>query len=108
MGNAMAIKNKMILSGLALYLLSGATAYAEINVGVNLGGPAYVVASPPVYVSPYPYYYDPRHRNHDFGYWEEQRRIRERRDHWDNGRHEGWNNDHRDNKEQGRRGHERR
>ena len=88
----MAMKEKMLLSAAVLYLLSGAIAYADgINVELNLGQPAYV-ESAPVYVAPYPTYYDPRHRNHDFGYWREQRRGHE---HSDNGRHEGWNNDRR-------------
>ncbi len=100
----MATREKMLLSAAALYLLSGAIAYADgINVELNLGQPAY--AEPyPAYVAPYPTYYDPRHRDHDFGYWQ-----RQRREHWhqDNGRHEGRNDDRRGNTEQwhGNRGH---
>ena len=103
----MVLKKRILISGLAFYLLSGAIAHAEINVNLDLGGPAYAVASP-VYVSPYPQYYDPGHRRHDYGYWQGQRRAQGHQEHQDNGRQEGRNNSYQNHGEQGRGDHERR
>lgn len=104
----MAMRKRILLSAAALYLLSSAAAYAQLNVELNLGQPAYVEAAPvyaPVYMAPYPTYYDPRHRDHDYGYWREHRRGY---GHSDNGRHEGWDRDRRDHGEQEHGDHERR
>jgi len=80
----MITRQKVLLGAVALYLLTTASAYAQLDVQLNLGGPAYI-APAPVYVSPYPSYYDPHHKR-NWKYWEDQRRARE---HSDNGRHEG-------------------
>ncbi len=71
----MTITKKILLSSAVFYLLGAAAATAEVNVDLSLGGPAYVAAPAPVYVSPYPTYYDPAHRGHDFRYWQERHRA---------------------------------
>lgn len=76
----MVMKKRLLLSAAAFYLLSGTAAIAQMDVQVNFGTPAYVVAPAPVYMSPYPSYYDPQHRHHDYQYWRE-RKERERHDH---------------------------
>ena len=75
----MAIKQKMLLGAAVLYLLSGSAAYAQLNVELNVGQPAYVEPAP-AYVAPYPTYYDPHHRNHDLGYWRDLHRRDGRHD----------------------------
>lgn len=78
----MTMKKKIFLSAAAIYLLSSAAADAQMNVQLNVGAPAYMVAPAPVYMSPYPDYYDPRHRRHDYQYWQH------RNGHAGNGGHE--------------------
>ena len=82
----MTMKKKMFLSTAALCLLSSTGADAQMSVQLNVGVPAYMVAPAPVYVSPYPDYYDPRHRRHDSEYWQ-QRKAHERPEHADNRNH---------------------
>ncbi len=97
------MKNKLLLTGLAACMLSGASAYAgDFNVDLNIGGGgepsgsvAYV-APAPVYVQPVPAYYDPHHSAGDWRYWQEKR-DREAWEHehrgqrWD---HNRWAHDH--------------
>jgi len=80
----MKTKKKILLSAVAVYVLGATAAYAQLDVQVNLGGPAYVapVATAPVYVRPYPANYDPGHRDHDFAYW------RDHKDHRDDDHHD--------------------
>ena len=90
---------KKLVLATGLLLVSAVSAQAQLNVDLNLGGPAYVEPRPvyveprPVYVAPRPIYVAPRpiyrtyghgdhHHNYDYDYW--------RDDHHDNGRHEGW------------------
>jgi hypothetical protein len=94
---------KLLLTATALALLAGSSAYARVDVDVNIGGPA-VLQPAPVYVAPAPVYvpptgviYEPHHRSSDFRYWQE-RREREAWEHahpggrWD---HNGWVHAHR-------------
>jgi len=83
----MAMKKTIFLSVAAVYLLSSTAVYAQMSVQLNVGAPAYIVAPVPVYASPYPNYYDPRHRRHDFEYWQHHR-GNDHREHADNGNHE--------------------
>jgi hypothetical protein len=79
---------KVLISAALLYLLSVTVANAELDVRLNLFQPGYI-APPPVYFSPYPRYYDYRHRRNDFEYWQQRRRYEhnEHRDHYNNGWH---------------------
>lgn len=71
---------KLVLAGAAIALLTSVSAYAgEINLGINLGGPAYVAPAPviasPGYIvapAPVPGYYDPHHRRGDYRYWHDR------------------------------------
>jgi len=65
----MTMNKKSLLSAAVIFMLSGTSATAEMNVELNLGGPAYTTY--PTYISPYPTYYDPGHRGHDARYWHE-------------------------------------
>lgn len=79
---------KLLLSAAALYLFSSASANAQVSMQLNVGEPAYVVAPSPVYVSPYPSYYDPQHRRHNFEYWQ-QRRAHDHHEEQSRGEYEG-------------------
>jgi hypothetical protein len=74
------LRSLVLASALVAASVGSAQARVDLGVGVNLGGPAYYPA--PVYAAPapvvYPYYqpYYPgyyggyyRHRNYDWGYW---------------------------------------
>ena len=69
----MVMKYRIFLAVTTCYLLSGSVAAAQMNQGPS----AVIVVSAPVYVSPYPSYYDPGHRRHDFEYWQRQRSYRD-------------------------------
>lgn len=66
----MVMKRKVLLGTAAFYLVCSTAAHAQMSVQLNLGQPAYMVAPAPAYVSPYPDYYDPGHRRHDYAYWQ--------------------------------------
>lgn len=68
----MVMKYRMFLAVTVCCLFSGSIADAQMNQGPS----TVIVASAPVYVSPYPDYYDPGHRRHDFEYWQRQRSYR--------------------------------
>jgi hypothetical protein len=65
------MKKIVLLTGVAVALLAGSSAYARVDVDLNVGVPVYAapVVVAPAYVSPYPTYYDPHHRAHDWRYW---------------------------------------
>ena len=72
----MSINKKLLLSVASVGVLVSAVANAEIGVQLNIGEPAPVFVAP-AYVSPYPTYYDVKHRKHDWRYWKEHRRHEE-------------------------------
>jgi len=93
---------KLLLTSAALYLLASASAFAQFDLNVNLGGgveqltPAVIIPSPAVvnYAG-----YDPYHRDHDARYWRE-RREHERWEHEEHARREHERYDHRDHHDQ--------
>src|SRR6266567_3945762 len=87
-GIIMVMKKEIFLSAVAFYMLGTTVANAQMKGQLNVGVPVYAAAPAPVYFSPYPDYYDPQHRRHDFQYWQ-QHRGNNHHEHADNGRHEG-------------------
>jgi len=88
------MKKKLLLTSLTLGLLCSASAHAEtnLNVDLDLGGPAIVepapvyaapvvVAQPAYIVHPWVHSWDPHHRAADWRYWQE-RKARDH-GHWD-------------------------
>jgi len=66
-----------LLGCAAALCLIGTAAQAQLNVGINIGGPPVVAA--PVVVGPPAYYtapvistWDPHHRRGDWNYWRAQ------------------------------------
>lgn len=68
---------------MAVYLLASTSAFARVDLELNVGAPGYMAPAPvyapayaapaPVYVAPYPSYYDPYHRRHDWHYWQDRK-----------------------------------
>lgn len=97
---------KLFIATAALASLASTAAFAEVNLNVDIGGPAYV-APAPVYVAPAPVYVAPapavvvvdphhRHMQNDQLYWQEQRERAAWEHahpggHWD---HDRWAHEH--------------